>query len=242
MNAIERELRFWSYVDIRADEECWPWVGATDGRGYGRFWFDGRTIQAHRFAYEAALGETIPADHYGCHSCDYPPCCNPAHVWPGTHADNVADCVAKGRQSRGERQHCAKLTSEQVAAIKCHYEAGGVTMEEVGALFGVGKQAVCDIVRGKTWKHTRAEGDIPQVQEGKAKGHRNGSRLHPERLPRGSQHPQAKVNEWQVIGIMARWLQGVPQVRLAQEFAVCKQTIHNIVNGRAWRHLFAEVA
>jgi hypothetical protein len=56
---------------------------------------------AHRRALELATGQSIPAGQLVRHSCDNPPCCNPAHLSTGTHADNAADMVARGRSTRG---------------------------------------------------------------------------------------------------------------------------------------------
>lgn len=43
-------------VDRRADDECWPWLGQFNSKGYGR-WYDGeRKIQAHRAVYELLVG------------------------------------------------------------------------------------------------------------------------------------------------------------------------------------------
>ena len=58
--------------------------------------------------------------------------------------------------------------------------------------------------------------------------------------PRGSQSSRAKINEWQAVGIMARWLQGFGETHIAYEFGVSKGTAGNIVRGKAWTHLFEE--
>ena len=44
------------------------------------------------------------------HACDNPPCCNPLHLLGGTHADNVADKVRRGRVPRGETHYNADKT------------------------------------------------------------------------------------------------------------------------------------
>lgn len=93
--------RFWSKVDRRGDDECWPWTGGAHPRGYGRFTLQHpRTVAAHRFAWEIANGREFPRGLNGCHRCDNPPCVNPAHIWPGTQAENLADMYAKGRRGR----------------------------------------------------------------------------------------------------------------------------------------------
>lgn len=100
---LTAEQRFWRDVDKRGPDECWPWKRSTMRGGYGRFPVTSRNQQrAHRYAYELTHGP-IPKDIVICHRCDNPPCCNPAHLFAGTHADNVRDRVAKGRSSSGEK-------------------------------------------------------------------------------------------------------------------------------------------
>jgi hypothetical protein len=97
--------RFWSKVDKSG--ACWEWTASRDCHGYGSFCGPGRqTWLAHRFAIYLATGEH-PADSLVLHSCDNPPCCNPAHLRCGTVADNVRDALERGRYRYG-LNHCAR--------------------------------------------------------------------------------------------------------------------------------------
>lgn len=89
--------------------ECWVWTGYTDQKGYGRLRERRGTpwILSHRLAYNIANGVELPQDVLVLHSCDNPPCCNPAHLRPGTHAENHADMMARGRHAHGERHRKA---------------------------------------------------------------------------------------------------------------------------------------
>ena len=101
--------RFWVKVDKngpipehRPDlGPCWVWTRATDPKGYGRFGIGRRVFFAHRVAL-ALTGEVPPDDLMACHHCDNPPCCNPAHLFLGTAADNLGDMAAKGRNHTDE--------------------------------------------------------------------------------------------------------------------------------------------
>jgi len=100
-----RIRRFWDRVDKAGD--CWLWRGLIDRNGYGRIGDNYRVALAHRFAYEAAIGP-IPAGLDVLHSCDNPPCVNPAHLRVGTHAENMADMVRRGRANpRGRKNRVA---------------------------------------------------------------------------------------------------------------------------------------
>jgi hypothetical protein len=96
--------RFLSKVDKRGPNECWPWTGAQNKSGHGRFKFNGTALLAHRVAYVIANGElpvsTMHRSYHGKvvrHTCDNPPCCNPAHLVACEQIDNVRDMMKKGR-------------------------------------------------------------------------------------------------------------------------------------------------
>lgn len=91
----------WSKVRIpdapRHENMCWEWRGSLS-KGYGQIKVNGRPLRAHRMAYEVAKGD-IPEGMHILHSCDNPKCCNPAHLRPGTHQENMDDMQARGRRT-----------------------------------------------------------------------------------------------------------------------------------------------
>src|SRR4051794_30461905 len=116
-------------------DECWPWTGYCDpGRGYGRVKRNGETLWAHRYAFKLAHGR----DPVGVvrHSCDNPPCCNPAHLLEGTYLDNMQDAKSRGRLARGERIAGAFLTQQIADEIRRLYSVGDVSQVELAKRFG----------------------------------------------------------------------------------------------------------
>jgi hypothetical protein len=110
------QLRFWQKVKRGKPNECWLWQRATVHGGYGHVWIgsDDRTHNtAHRVAWEMTNAREIEAGLDACHSCDNPGCVNPAHIWPGTTAENMQDCLTKGRsggvgKANALKTHCKR--------------------------------------------------------------------------------------------------------------------------------------
>src|SRR5689334_7047965 len=91
--------RFWSKVDVRGPDECWPWTGYIMPSGYGQFSVGGTTVLAHRVALALHLGRPLLPDMQANHQpvvCHNRACCNPAHLYEGTQAQNRQDCELDG--------------------------------------------------------------------------------------------------------------------------------------------------
>lgn len=136
-------------------DACWPWQGALHTQGYGRCWDGerGKVAYAHRLVYTLLVGP-IPDGLDIMHTCDNPPCVNPAHLRVATHRENMLDKCAKGRANmpRGEAAGQAKLTEDQVRDIRRRV-AAGETQRRVAAEYGISQPAVGYIVRRMTWSH-----------------------------------------------------------------------------------------
>jgi len=159
--------QFWKRVDKSG--ECWPWTGYKNQCGYGVTYKRNKHVLAHRLAWEIVHG-AIPNGMQVLHKCDNPRCCNPAHLFLGTHKDNMEDMTRKGRRVRGEQlrlsiknpprgERCArtKLTSAQVLEIRRRYRPRVVSVSMLAKEFGINRSAIWKIVRGQRWRHLLQE-------------------------------------------------------------------------------------
>jgi hypothetical protein len=149
------EERFWK--SVQKTSYCWLYQGKD---GYGKLLVEGKYVRAHRFSWKLHFGP-IPDGLLVCHRCDNKICIRPDHLFLGTHADNAADKVSKGRQARsgatnpqrGENHYNAKLTEEDVRQIRTFYALGNTSQTALGKQFGVGPTMIYKIVHGKKWRH-----------------------------------------------------------------------------------------
>lgn len=142
---------------------CHPWTAETNNKGYG--WLSAgrrearpRRKYAHRIVYETAYGP-IPQSIEICHRCDNPRCCNLAHLFSGTHRENMLDMSRKRRagshqhpesRPRGADHHCAKLHGH-VSEIRRRV-VDGESQASVARSFGVSSYSIWQIVHGKTYR------------------------------------------------------------------------------------------
>lgn len=144
--------RFWSRIDIRGEDECWNWTAAKTLQGVGALWVNGRNLYAPRIAYFLEHGKS--ADNFVCHHCDNRTCCNPKHIYDGTHADNMRDRQVRCRTNSdfGEQNGGHKLTTQSILEIR-RRRADGESRAAIAIEFGVCKQTITKITGRRCWSH-----------------------------------------------------------------------------------------
>lgn len=151
--------RFWRFVDKTPghgpDGDCWLWIGGTTSDGYGvikvGYTTKGkrRSLKAHRLACELS-NKFIAEDKVARHTCDIRLCVNPEHMIEGTHADNVADRVARGRSAVGTKNGRAKLSEDDVLTIRELVKSEDIAT--IARNFQVDRALIRRIRDGKIWK------------------------------------------------------------------------------------------
>lgn len=130
------------------DNGCWLCNShAKDKDGYPCCKRKGRSERISREHYRLYKGE-ITSGYVIRHTCDNPACVNPDHLIVGTHAENVADRVARDRSATGVKNGRAKLTEEQVIAI---YINNTDKHTALSSFYGVDVKVIRDIKQKKKW-------------------------------------------------------------------------------------------
>lgn len=107
------EARFWSHVDRRGEDQCWPWTAGTDRWGYGQFRVEGRIWPAHRWGYHhfvRAVPDHLTIDHVWARGCTRRNCVNfLAHMDMVPMAENLirgnGACAINARKTHCKRLH-----------------------------------------------------------------------------------------------------------------------------------------
>jgi hypothetical protein len=142
MDRIERDTHY------EPNSGCWLYAGPIDDSGYGRVRVERKKVRVHHFTFQKDNGP-LAKGKVVMHSCDMPCCWNPDHLSIGTHRDNTQDSVKKDRWPVGERNVGAKLTNEDIAAIRASFE----THRALGSEYGVAHSTIGNIKRRKKWRH-----------------------------------------------------------------------------------------
>lgn len=165
----EYAVRFLSRITLENSAGCRLWTGPLNDNGYGMTWWMGKHRKCNRVAWEVARGE-IPNGLHVLHRCDVRSCCNPAHLFLGTHTDNMRDMTAKGRgnKQRGAMHHTrrtpghmprgsnngnSRLSESQVAEILIQHAANRPRQRDLARAYGVSQRLIGNIIHRRTWKH-----------------------------------------------------------------------------------------
>ena len=150
-----RSLRVKKISHPDLETPCWVIESHTPHRltGYVRVVRDGRAISVHRLIHEKAEGP-IPEGLCVLYRCDRRNCVNPLHLFRGTHLNNSADMILKGRSPcrGGEKNSRSKLIISQVQSIRDRY-ANGINQPALAREYGVNQSTISGIVRRETWRN-----------------------------------------------------------------------------------------
>lgn len=147
---LQRNWRLQSIDDLLSHcnhaNGCMEWVGSRSVFGYGVFTRNGKEWLTHRFSWAMSYGEPAGGLHV-LHRCDNPPCCNPAHLFLGTPAENMRD-----KYPRGERITLSKLTEDGVRRIR-EARLFGAKVKDLANIYGVSSRVIYAAVTGSSWAH-----------------------------------------------------------------------------------------
>lgn len=144
--------RFDTVIDRSRD--CHLWTGALASTGYANFWFEGKYIGAHVYAWIRAhgpLGKGQVVRHGPCHVRH---CVRVEHLAVGTKGDNNRDRTRDGTQARGSAHHSSVLTEEQVLEGQ-RLHAMGVPWTRIARDLGIKPNTIREAAthRKGIWSH-----------------------------------------------------------------------------------------
>jgi len=139
--SARQEMAFLDKFIKLGPDDCWEWLGADNGKGYGELRIQGHKCYAHHIAWYLHTGDW-PSLHV-LHTCDNPACVNPNHLFEGTNRDNINDKLSKDRG--GSRY----LTIAQRRELLAKSQLGLFSERELAKQFGVTRGCVRHITLGK---------------------------------------------------------------------------------------------
>ena len=141
-------MRFMEKIEIQ-ENGCWIWTRHIGQNGYGRFGLNGKVYECHRLILEEKLGRPIHKKLDTRHLCGVKACCSPDHLAEGTKKENAADMKIHGTLVYGEKCWNAKLTGNDIRAIRQDFRS----YCQIAKSYGVSERTISKIKQHSTWKH-----------------------------------------------------------------------------------------
>lgn len=150
MRAKNRKIDVFRVIDMSGGPNaCWPFTGKLNSKGRPYFTADGEKDLAYRITYELVHGEGSLTGAIARHTCDQEDCCNPAHIIPGSHQENMNDM--KERERHGLPHHT-------VRAIRKLGDMG-LAHAAIADRFGIARSTVSEMIERKNYQHVKDEED-----------------------------------------------------------------------------------
>lgn len=152
--------RFIKRIQI-IENNCWIWTGPKDKDGYGLCGVSYPDQRAHRTSFKIFKGEIL-SGMFICHTCDNSSCCNPDHLYMGTHSDNTRDAIERNRMDRGpcpskalkgEKNPKAKLNERKVKNIRRLHSTWKMTHALIARKYNVSESSITKLLKRKSWNH-----------------------------------------------------------------------------------------
>lgn len=222
--------KFWLRVRKLGNkpDDCWLWE-SRDSKGYGIFFFSGKTIKAHRYAQIITSGVPAP-NMYTRHSCRRRHCVRPSHLSWGTNAENCADRVREKTTycPAGELSHRAKISTQTATEIWMYYALTGSTTKQIAEKCGVSLSVVRNMLTGLSWKAF--------VRDIEKRWPR------PDRRKNSASAREQKrcvLNEEKVKEIHRYAQHGCGETEAAERLGLPKYVVGNVMRGMSWANVKA---
>ena len=192
---------------------------------------------AHHVAAVMSGLEILPKNQV-LHRCDNKACVNPAHLYIGSHRDNMNDMKNRMRSKRGDesparihintrprgsKQGLAKLDESEVTEILTRYFDNNETAKYLSNCYGVSSTTITGILKGRTWSHVKVDGIT----------------INPKRnlTRRGSDVVGSKVKESDVLFLRNNTLNIKEKRVTAARLGVSLRYLGQIIRKERWKHL-----
>lgn len=145
-----------SRININPTTNCWEWSNGSENV-YGVIKIQKKCYSIHRISAYVWLNLNLDSKKkLACHKCNRRFCCNPSHLFIGTHHDNTQDYVNKGRHPFnricGSKRPKAKLHETDIPIIR-HFLKNGMLAIDIAKSFNVSFSTIQSIKHNRTWTH-----------------------------------------------------------------------------------------